>query len=135
MLCGMAQSLSFLLVHVVFSTKDRVVGAGRECASGVALLIWRTVVRDRNGCECFRVGGVADHVHLAVRLHRRRMLAKLVAELKASSSKWLKSQSPSWRSLRGSAVTGRFPSGRGFGGVDSVYRHAGGAPSQSGFSG
>ena len=52
-----------------------------------------TIVRN-NECECFRVGGVADHVHLAVRLNRQTNVADLVAEIKSSSSKWLKSQSP-----------------------------------------
>ena len=38
------------------------------------------------------MGGVADHVHLAVRLSRTVTIAKLVEELKTSSSKWLKNQ-------------------------------------------
>ena len=37
-------------------------------------------------------GGVADHVHLAVRLARTVTVAALVAELKTSSSQWLKTQ-------------------------------------------
>jgi putative transposase len=39
------------------------------------------------------VGGVADHAHLAIRLSRTITIAKLVEELKTSSSKWLKTQS------------------------------------------
>lgn len=45
-------------------------------------------------CECFRVGGVADHVHLAIRLARTVTTAKLVEDLKTTSSKWIKTQSP-----------------------------------------
>ena len=52
-----------------------------------------TIIRN-NQCECFRVGGVADHAHLAIRLDRKASVADLVAELKASSSKWLKGHSP-----------------------------------------
>lgn len=52
-----------------------------------------TVARNVD-CECFRVGGVADHVHLAVRLSRTITMAHLIEELKTSSSKWLKTQSP-----------------------------------------
>jgi REP element-mobilizing transposase RayT len=52
-----------------------------------------TVARGAD-CECDRVGGVGDHVHLAVRLSRTVTTAKLVEELKTSSSKWLKTQSP-----------------------------------------
>ena len=51
--------------------------------------------RHRNAeCECYRVGGVADHVHLAVRIGRTVTAADLIGELKTSSSKWLKTQSP-----------------------------------------
>ncbi len=53
-----------------------------------------TVARNA-GCDCYRAGGVADHVHLAVRLSRTVTIAHLVEELKTSSSKWLKIQSPS----------------------------------------
>ncbi|MFZ2237427.1 MAG: IS200/IS605 family transposase, partial [Dokdonella sp.] len=52
-----------------------------------------TVARNAD-CECLRVGGTADHVHLAIRLARTMTTAKLVEALKTSSSKWLKAQSP-----------------------------------------
>ncbi len=52
-----------------------------------------TVARN-NDCECFRAGGTADHVHLAVRLSRTITVAKLVETLKTSSSKWIKIQLP-----------------------------------------
>ena len=88
----MPQSLSFLLVHVVFSTKDRAALLDTEVRPDLYAYL-ATIVRN-NDCECFRVGGVADHVHLAIRLNRRASVADLVAEMKASSSQWLKSQSP-----------------------------------------
>ncbi len=46
------------------------------------------------GCEAYRVGGVVDHVHLAIRLSRTVTIADLVQELKTSSSRWVKTQSP-----------------------------------------
>ena len=52
-----------------------------------------TVARNA-GCECYRVGGVADHVHVALRFSRTLTLTDLVEELKTASSKWLKTQSP-----------------------------------------
>jgi REP element-mobilizing transposase RayT len=88
----MARSLSFLLVHVVFGTKDRAPALDDAVRPDLYAYL-ATVVRN-DECECFRVGGVADHVHLAIRLNRQANVAGLVAELKASSSKWLKSQSP-----------------------------------------
>jgi REP element-mobilizing transposase RayT len=88
----MARSLSFLLVHVVFSTKDRIPVLDEAVRPDLYAYL-ATIVRN-NECECFRVGGVADHVHLAIRLNREANVADLVAEIKASSSKWMKGQSP-----------------------------------------
>jgi REP element-mobilizing transposase RayT len=88
----MPQSLSFVLVHVIFSTKDRApLLAPAVCADLYAYLA--TVVRNAD-CECFRVGGVANHVHIALRLSRTAAVANLVRDLKTSSSQWLKTQSP-----------------------------------------
>ncbi len=88
----MPQSLSFLLVHLVFSTKNRapVLDAGTR----PALHAYLASVTRNDGCDCYRVGGVADHVHLAVRLARTITTAALVEDIKTSSSKWLKTQSP-----------------------------------------
>ena len=88
----MPQSLSFLLIHVVFSTKDR--APDLDPAIRPALYAYLATVARNAGCECYRVGGVADHVHLAIRFSRTLTTAKLVEELKTASSKWLKTQSP-----------------------------------------
>src|ERR1700733_1633847 len=88
----MARSLSFLLVHVVFSTKDR--APVLDVAVRPHLYAYLATVVRNNECECYRVGGVADHIHLAIRLNRAANISDLVAEIKSSSSKWLKSQSP-----------------------------------------
>jgi len=88
----MPQSLSFLLIHIVCSTKDRSPLLTPEIRSNLHAYL-ATVTRNA-GCESYRVGGVADHVHLAIRLSRTTTIAHLVEELKTSSSKWLKTQSP-----------------------------------------
>ena len=88
----MPQSLSYLLTHIVFSTKDR--APVLDVAVRPALHAYLATVARNVDCECFRVGGVADHVHLAVRLSRTITMAQLIEELKTSSSKWLKTQSP-----------------------------------------
>jgi REP element-mobilizing transposase RayT len=50
-----------------------------------------TVARNA-GCEAYRIGGVSDHVHLALRLSRTLSIANLVETLKTTSSKWLKTE-------------------------------------------
>jgi putative transposase len=88
----MPQSLSYLLIHIVFSTKDRVPLLDSAVRPDLFAYL-ATVARNAN-CECYRVGGVADHVHLAIRLSRTITIGALAEELKTSSSKWLKTRSP-----------------------------------------
>jgi REP element-mobilizing transposase RayT len=87
----MPQSLVFLLIHVIFSTKDRV--PLLTPAIRTELHPYLATVTRNAGCECYRVGGVADHVHIALRLSRTITVANLVQDLKTSSSQWLKDQS------------------------------------------
>jgi len=84
----MPQTLNLNLVHLVFSTKDRVPLISDEVAP--ALLAYLAGVARKMDCECFRAGGVADHVHLALRLASTISAAKAVSELKTSSSVWMK---------------------------------------------
>src|SRR5271155_1375076 len=88
----MPQSLSLVIVHVIFSTKER--HPLLDSVTRTKLYAYLATVARNAGCECFRVGGVADHVHLAIRLSRTMTIAQLVEELKTSSSRWLKTQSP-----------------------------------------
>ena len=88
----MPQSFALIIVHLVFSTKDRV--PILTIPIRTALHAYLATVARNAGCECFRTGGVADHVHLAISLSRTITAAKLVEELKTSSSKWLTTQSP-----------------------------------------
>ncbi len=86
----MAQSLSFNLVHAVWSTKERRPWIGEEI--GPRLHAYLAGTACEVGCECFRAGGVADHVHVAMRLSVTRNAAKVISELKAGSSGWTKEQ-------------------------------------------
>ena len=88
----MPESLAFILLHVIFSTKNREPVLNPSVRPDLYAYL-ATVVRNA-GCECYRVGGVADHVHLAIRLSRTVTMSNLIEELKTSSSRWLKTQSP-----------------------------------------
>jgi len=44
------------------------------------------------GCEVHVVGGVADHVHLAIDFPRTITVADLLKKLKGTSSVWMKEQ-------------------------------------------
>jgi REP element-mobilizing transposase RayT len=86
----MPQSLSLIIVQIIFSTKDRF--PCLDPSTRPRLHAYLAIVARNAKCEAYRVGGTADHVHIAVRLRRTTAIAELVEELKTSSSKWLKTQ-------------------------------------------
>ena len=88
----MSQSLSLVAIHVIFSTKARVPILDRETRPRLHAYL-ATVARNAD-CEAYRVGGVSDHVHLALRLSRTISIAELMETLKTTSSKWVKKLGP-----------------------------------------
>jgi putative transposase len=86
----MAQSLARILVHVVFSTKNREPMLSDAMRQDVFAYM-ATVGRDL-GCEVYRVGGMPDHVHLAVGLSRTLAVAGFVKKVKQTSSLWINGQ-------------------------------------------
>jgi putative transposase len=89
----MPQSLSNVLLHVIFSTKDRApfLQDAKLRKELHAYLIG--TLRDID-CPSLRVGGVADHIHVLCRLSRTMTIADLIEAIKTSSSKWVKREAP-----------------------------------------
>ncbi len=88
----MPQSLAKILVHAVFSTKDR-----RPFLHDKSLReeLSRYIGGILTNLECqpIIVGGVEDHVHLLCALSRMCDAAGMVKEVKRGSSVWLKTKS------------------------------------------
>ena len=87
----MPQSLANVLVHVVFSTKNR-----------TPWLIDANLRNELHGtligtlgkihCPSVQIQSVSDHIHILCRLARTMSVADLVEECKVSSSKWIKTR-------------------------------------------
>ena len=86
----MPQSLAKILVHVVFSTKNREPVIPREIRS--SLYAYISGILENLRCPSLQTGGTADHVHTLLSLARVRAVAEVVEEVKKSSSKWMKQQ-------------------------------------------
>ncbi len=84
----MPQSLSQILLHVIFSTKDREPTIPNELAD--ELYRYLAAACDAHGSHAYRIGGMPDHVHIACTLPRTVTVSKLLEEIKKSSSKWIK---------------------------------------------
>ena len=87
----MSQSLSSLLVHLIFSTKDRCPFLGKSDLLQPTHAYLGGILR-RVQCPAITIGGTADHVHAFFQLARTQNVAKVVEVLKSGSSQWLKSQ-------------------------------------------
>src|SRR5260221_1895346 len=106
----MAQSLSKVLIHLVFSTKRR------------ALLLPQTPYPElhayaqgifkKQKCHLIEMNNVADHVHILFDLHRTEALSNVVMHVKKGTSRWLKEQSPDFRDFDWQEGYGAFSVGR-----------------------
>ncbi len=105
----MSQSLSQVIVHIVFSTKERRPLLDPEIRGRMHAYL-ATVCRDC-GCEAYRVGGTADHAHLALRLARTISQAELVEKIKKTSSAWIKKEGVQYASFSWQAGYGAFSIG------------------------
>jgi REP element-mobilizing transposase RayT len=85
----MPQSLSNVLIHLIFSTKDRQPLINAELRP--QLLAYMGGVLRNLDCQPLQVGGVEDHVHLLFALARTRSIAEVVRDVKGSSSRWITS--------------------------------------------
>jgi REP element-mobilizing transposase RayT len=86
----MPQSLSQLYVHLVFSTKHREPLLSSPVRERLHAYL-ATVLKNQDS-PALKVGGTSDHVYALFRLSKNWSLAKVVEEIKTSSSKWLKTQ-------------------------------------------
>jgi putative transposase len=90
---AMPQSLAKILVHTVFSTKDRRPFL-RDKPLREELHRYLGGILTNLECQPVIVGGVEDHVHLLCALSRTCNAAEMVKEVKRGSSLWLKTKSP-----------------------------------------
>ena len=89
----MAQSLAKILLHLVFSTKERRPFL-KDPALREELHRYLGGILTNLECQPLIIGGVEDHVHLLFAHSRTATVADVVKELKRSSTVWLKTKSP-----------------------------------------
>jgi putative transposase len=90
-----SQSLANLLVHLVFSTKDRR-GFLQDVEARHEMHRYLAGISAKLECPTIVVGGAEDHVHVLGRQSRSVATADWVKELKRASSLWAKNKDPHW---------------------------------------
>jgi putative transposase len=86
----MPQSLAKILVHLVFSTKNREPRLVENLREDLHAYIGG-IVEKLHG-TLLKAGSVADHIHLLVALPRTCTPSELIQQIKIGSSKWLKTK-------------------------------------------
>jgi len=84
----MGQSLVKNYLHITFSTKNREPFIKPPYEN--ELHSYLGGIANKLECPPIKVGGYNDHVHIACMLSKKIALVKLIEDLKAHSSKWIK---------------------------------------------
>ena len=91
----MSQSLCKVILHVIFSTKDRKPWLDSNVRPRMHAYV-ATICRDL-GADFVHVGGVPDHVHVLTTLARTLSQAQFIEQIKKTSSKWIKTVDARYR--------------------------------------
>jgi REP element-mobilizing transposase RayT len=84
----MASTLTRVLVHITFSTKQRAPMIPESIEAELAAYIGG--ICRRKECTLVAMGGTADHVHLLVDLSKKVALSDLLLDIKRDTSRWIK---------------------------------------------
>jgi putative transposase len=103
----MAQSLSRLWTHLIFSTKNRFPFLSDKKLRTDTYAYLAKMLREQD-CETLIVNGVEDHVHALFALSRTHSIASVVKETKRISSGFAKELSPTLAKLRWQGGYGAF---------------------------
>lgn len=115
----MPQSLSRVLVHIIFSTKDRLRLIKPEIEP--ELFAYIAGVLNEHGAQPIKIGGEEDHVHILCALPRTMALCDLLEKIKKRSSKWIKTKGPQYRRFAWQGGYGVFSVGEY--GIERVKRY------------
>jgi putative transposase len=88
----MANTFTSLNYHVIFSTKNREPWISHDIEERV----WKFLggIAREKGMKALHVGGMPDHIHLALSVPARVSVSESLQLLKGGSSKWMKDAFP-----------------------------------------
>jgi len=115
----MAQTLTRLLVHVIFSTKHRSDLIVPEIEP--QLYPYMATIGRTNQSPVLAIGGTTNHVHLLVSQSKNIALSDLVMVIKKDSSKWIKTKGTAYRDFHWQDGYGGFTIGESQ--VENVRRY------------
>jgi putative transposase len=117
----MSQSLSSVLVHLVFSTKTREPFITPKIEAELHPYM-ATVFRELKS-PSLAIDGTSDHIHILFSMARIVTIANIVEEVKTSTSKWIKKKGREFRNFHWQRGYGAFSIGQSNVNVLKRYIH------------
>jgi putative transposase len=102
----MPQSLASILIHLIFSTKNRELFITEVIESELHPYM-ASIFRGLKS-PSLTINGTPDHIHSLFLLSRVIKIADLVEEVKTESSKWIKTKGPEFRNFHWQTAMVRF---------------------------
>ena len=106
----MAQTLVSLMVHVVFSTKNREPLITLDIEPELFAYIGG-ILKNKES-RLIDAGGTADHVHLLISQSKNKALSSLMKDVKKDSSSWVKTKEKGLRNFHWQDGYGGFSIGK-----------------------
>lgn len=106
----MAQSLSQIYLHIIFSTANRAPFLHETICKD--LYAYMAQILNNNNCHAYLINGTENHVHIACNLSRTITVSQILEEVKRSSSKWIKGKGREFKSFSWQKGYGAFSFGR-----------------------
>jgi REP element-mobilizing transposase RayT len=106
----MPQSLSSILAHLIFSTKNR----EPFITPAIEPELHPYIAKILQGLKspCLALNGTSDHIHILLALSRVITVAELVEEVKTNSSKWIKTKGREFKNFHWQRGYGAFSVGQ-----------------------
>lgn len=102
----MPQSLAKILLHIIFSTKNRMPLLKDEIRE--PLHGYMAGVLKKLDSPAIVIGSVENHIHILCALSRTQTVASVVEEIKKSTSKWIKTNGVAYSKFQWQAGYGAF---------------------------
>lgn len=106
----MPQSLSSILIHLIFSTKSREPLLTPEIEAEI--YPYMASIFKAMKSPALIINGTSDHIHTLFSLARVVTIADLVEEVKTESSKWIKTKGREFRNFHWQSGYGAFSIGQ-----------------------
>ena len=104
----MPQSLAKVLVHIVYSTKERRPWLQDDGLRKELYAYKATILRDKVDSPALLINGVADHIHALCLLSRKFAIKDVIQEAKTETTKWLKKHGSQYAGFHWQAGYGIF---------------------------